>query len=180
MCWRSYCNVRLLTEQQVRLFHFLNRTKWFSAGIFAIIKPRTLNPGCFCTFNCCIRFSLRLSSCFCRFLCLLFCACSYTMFFCVSVLANYPRQFFRGGDSYRVYLPFRIITCRCLLAVVFRTWDLVCINLSFASRDYVCPRMTSICIIRFCPSAWTPRFQRAELCIASARTTLAVSAVAPS
>ena len=34
--------------------------------------------------------------------------------------------------------------------------------------------------IRFCPSAWTPRFQRVELCIASARTTLAVSAVAPS
>ena len=36
------------------------------------------------------------------------------------------------------------------------------------------------CIIRFGPSAWTPRFQRVELCIASARTTLAVSAVAPS
>ena len=34
--------------------------------------------------------------------------------------------------------------------------------------------------IRFCPSAWTPRFERVELCIASARTTLAVSAVAPS
>ena len=42
--------------------------------------------------------------------------------------------------------------------------------------------ITSIthCIIRFCPPAWTPRFQRVELCIASARTTLAVSAVAPS
>ena len=36
------------------------------------------------------------------------------------------------------------------------------------------------CMIQFCPSAWTPRFQRVELCIASARTTLAVSAVAPS
>jgi len=36
------------------------------------------------------------------------------------------------------------------------------------------------CMIRFCPSAWTPRFQKVELCIASARTTLAVSAVAPS
>ena len=32
--------------------------------------------------------------------------------------------------------------------------------------------------IRFCPSAWTPRFERLELCIASARTTLAVSAAA--
>ena len=44
----------------------------------------------------------------------------------------------------------------------------------------MCPRMTSIahCIIRFCPSAWTPRFQGVELCIASARTTLAVSAAA--
>ena len=30
--------------------------------------------------------------------------------------------------------------------------------------------------IRFCPSAWTPRFQRVELCVASAWTTLAVSA----
>ena len=34
--------------------------------------------------------------------------------------------------------------------------------------------------IRFCPSAWTPRFRRVELCIANARTTLAFSAVAPS
>jgi len=42
-----------------------------------------------------------------------------------------------------VDLPFRITTCRFLLAIVFRTWDLVCINLSFASRDFVCPRMTS-------------------------------------
>ena len=40
--------------------------------------------------------------------------------------------------------------------------------------------LDSHCIIRFCPSAWTPRFQEVELCIASARTTLAVSAVAPS
>ena len=33
---------------------------------------------------------------------------------------------------------------------------------------------------RFCPSAWTPRFQRVEFSIASTRTMLAVSAVAPS
>jgi len=33
--------------------------------------------------------------------------------------------------------------------------------------------------IRFCPSVWTPRFERVELCIVSARTTLAISAVAP-
>jgi len=41
----------------------------------------TLTPGCFCVFNCCIHFSLRLPYCFCRFLCLLFCACSCTVFF---------------------------------------------------------------------------------------------------
>ena len=41
-----------------------------------------------------------------------------------------------------VDLPFRIMTCRFLLAIVSRTWDLVCINLSFASRNFVCPRST--------------------------------------
>ena len=40
LCWHRYCNVRLLSEHQVRLFHFLNWTKTFSAGIFAVIKPR--------------------------------------------------------------------------------------------------------------------------------------------
>ena len=86
-----------------------------------------------------------------------------------------------------VDLTFRILTCRFLLAVVSRTWDLVCINLSFASRDFVCARSTATSNnldyalhFRFCPSAWTPRFQKVELCIASAWTTLAVSAVAPS
>jgi len=39
-----------------------------------------------------------------------------------------------------VDLPFRIMTCRFLLAIVSHTWDLVCINLSFASKDFVCPR----------------------------------------
>ena len=47
-----------------------------------------------------------------------------------------------------VDLTFRITTCRSLLAIAFRTWDLVCINLSFASRDFVCTRMTSISIAR--------------------------------
>ena len=41
-------------------------------------------------------------------------------------------------------LTFRITTCRSLLAVAFRAWDLICVNLSFASGDFVCPRMTSI------------------------------------
>ena len=48
-----------------------------------------------------------------------------------------------------VDLTFRIATCRFLLAIVSRSWDLVCINLSFASRDFVCPRMTSIRIALF-------------------------------
>ena len=39
-------------------------------------------------------------------------------------------------------LTFRITNCRFLLAIVFRTWDLVFINLSFASRDFVCARST--------------------------------------
>ena len=40
-------------------------------------------------------------------------------------------------------LPFRLMTCRFLLAIVSRTWDLVCINLSFASREFVCARSTA-------------------------------------
>ena len=93
---------------------------------------------------------------------------------CVRACQHFSVQ----ADEAIVDLTFRITTCRSLLAIAFRACDLVCINLSFASRDFVYPRMTSI-RIRFCPSAWTPRFQR-DLCIASARTTLAVSAVAPS
>jgi len=104
----------------------------------------TLTPGCFCAFNCCIHFSFRLTYCFCRFLCLLFCACSYTVFLRVSSRETIHANFSVGGHSYIVDLPFRITTCRFLLAIVFRTWDLVCINLSFASKDFVCPRMTSI------------------------------------
>jgi len=57
----------------------------------------TLTPGCFCDFNCCIHFSLRLSYCFCRFLCQLFCACSCTVFFCVSVLAKLSTPIFPWG-----------------------------------------------------------------------------------
>jgi len=57
----------------------------------------TLTPGCICAFNCCIHFSLRLPYCFCRFLCLLFCACSCTAFFCVSVLAKLSTPIFPWG-----------------------------------------------------------------------------------
>ena len=117
--------------------------------------PCILHPPCFfcvCSplvvfsaFNCCIHFSLRLTYCFCRFLCLLFCACSCTVFFLrVSSRETIHANFSVGGHSYIVDITFRITTCRSLLAIAFRTQDLVCINLSFASRDFVCPRMTSI------------------------------------
>jgi len=88
-------------------------------------------------------------------------------------------------------LPFRIMTCRFLLAIVSRTWNLICINLSFASRDFVgarsavsafhCVRANDLdfTFLHWNLSAWTPRIQWVELCIASVRTTLAVSIVAP-
>jgi len=102
-----------------------------------------------------------------------FCVCCFVFarmpcFFACQFSQNYPCHFFRGGHSYIVDLPFRITTCRFLLAIVSRSWDLVCINLPFASRDFVCPLMTSIRIIRFCPSAWTPRFQRESSCVSLA------------
>jgi len=87
---------------------------------------------------------------FLPFLCLLFCACSYTVFFLrVSSRETIHANFSVGGHSYIVDITFRITTCRSLLAIAFRTQDLVCINLSFASRDFVCPRMTSIRIALF-------------------------------
>ena len=78
-----------------------------------------------------------------------FCVCCFVLarvpcFFACQFSRNYPHQFFRGGHSYIVDLTFRITTWRFLLTIVFRTWDLVCINVSFTSRDFVCLRMTSI------------------------------------
>jgi len=93
------------------------------------------------------------------------------------LLAQRVKQCFRSI----VDLPFRIMTCRFLLAIASRTWDLVYINLSFASRDFVCARSTA--------STQSPRlrmafgfvhrrghhtFRESSFCIASARTTLAV------
>jgi len=43
-----------------------------------------------------------------------------------------------------VDMPFRITNRRFLLVIVFRSWDLVCINLSFASREFVCARSTAL------------------------------------
>ena len=89
--------------------------------------------------------------------------------------------------TYGIYLkrgivdsPFRITNCRFLLAIVFRTWGLVCINLSFASTEFVCARSTHV-TFEFCPSGWTPRFRESS-CSFLLRMpyTLAVSAIAPS
>ena len=85
-----------------------------------------------------------------------------------------------------VDLTFRILTCCFLLAIVSLTWDLVCINLSFAISCVRAPLRSrnnldyalhhSVLSI----GVDTTLSERVELCIASARTTLAVSAVAPS
>ena len=58
---------------------------------------RVAHPWLFMRRQLCIHFSLHLSYCFCRFLCLLFCACSYTVFFCVSVLAKLSTPIFPWG-----------------------------------------------------------------------------------
>jgi len=87
------------------------------------------------------------------------CLLIYCIFLHVSSRETIHTNFFRGGHSYTADLPFRITTCRFLLAIVFRTWGLVCINLSFASREFVCARSTTFAhdldshCIRFCPLA---------------------------
>jgi len=53
----------------------------------------------------------------------------------------------RGCGSCIVDLPFRITNCRFLLAIVFCTWGLVFINLSFASREF--SNLDSHCIRSF-------------------------------
>ena len=86
------------------------------------------------------------------------CLLVYRVFFACQFSRNYPRQFFVGELSYIVVLTFRITTCRFLLAIVFRKWGLVCINLSFASKEFMCARSTAFAhdfdshCIRFCPS----------------------------
>ena len=46
-----------------------------------------------------------------------------------------------------VDLTFRITTCRSRLAIAFRTWDLVCINLSFASKNPTLVHQTGTTIV---------------------------------
>ena len=55
-------------------------------------------------------------------------------FFACQFSRNYPRHFFHGEHSYIVDLRFRITNCRFLHAILFRTWGLVCMNLSFVSK----------------------------------------------
>ena len=82
-----------------------------------------------------------------------------------------------------MHLTFRITNCR--FPIVFHTLGLVCLNLSLASRDFVCVRSTASAqitsISHFALEVFgvETAFQRVELCIASARTTLAVYYGAP-
>ena len=67
------------------------------ASCIPLALHRVAHPWLFMRRQLCIHFSLHLSYCFCRFLCLLFCACSYTVFFCVSVLAKLSTPIFPWG-----------------------------------------------------------------------------------
>jgi len=104
-----------------------------------------------------------------------------------------------------VLLNIRLLMCRVNCSIVDLTFRIT--NCRFPTRDCIpygevwfvskchsrqgisCvrvplrPRKWSrfrILLSKFCPFRRGPRFQRVELCIASGRTTLAVSAVAPS
>ena len=108
------------------------------------------------------------------------CLLVYRVFAC-QFSRNYPRQFFRGGAflysgfTFSHYdLPFP--TRYCIPYVRSGLYQLV---IRFKGFRVSAHDLDSHCN-RFCPSAWTPRFQGVEFCIASAQTTSAVSAVAPS
>jgi len=71
-------------------------------------------------------------------------------------------------DAGIVDIPFHIMTCRFLLAIAFRTWGLVCIKFSFASREFVwvCSAHSDLDFTlhsKFCQSAWTPCVHWVEL-----------------
>ena len=110
------------------------------------------------------------------------------VFFACQFSRNYSRQFFRGGaflysgfNFSHSDLPFH--TRYCIPYMRSGLYQLVIRVKGFRVCALHCDLAITLithCIIRFCPWAWTPRFQGVELCIASARTTLAVSAVAPS
>jgi len=101
-----------------------------------------------------------------------FCVFSFVpCFFACQFSQNYPRHFPVRGHSYVVDLTF------------FRTWGLVCHSrqgISCARAPLRPRKWPRFGILHWKFTAWTPRFQRVEFCIASARTTLALSAVAPS
>jgi len=87
-----------------------------------------------------------------------------------------------------VDLTFRITNCRfpthnCIPYVRSGLSQLVIRVKGFRVCALHCVRandLDTLCIRSFVLSAWTPRFQRVEFFNANARTTLAVSAVAPS
>jgi len=113
------------------------------------------------------------------FCCFVFARLPY--FFACQFSRNYPRHFFPWGaflysgfnfSHYDLLFPTRY----CIPFVRSGLYQLVIRVKGF--RVYA--HDPDLHCIRCCPSAWTPRYQRVELCIASARTALAVSAVAPS
>jgi len=130
----------------------------------------TIAPGCFSAFNCCISFSLRLT------FSAVFCVCCFVLarvpcfFFACQFSRNYPCQFFRGGaflysgfNFSHSDLPFP--TRCCIPYVRSGLYQLVIRVKGFRVCALHCDlAITSIthCIIRFCPSVWTPRFQRIE------------------
>jgi len=102
------------------------------------------------------------------------CSLEYCVFFCFffawQFSQNYPRQFFRGeaflysGFNFWHYdLPFP--TRYCISFVRSGLYQLVIHVKGFQVSAH---DLDSHCIIRFCPSAWTPRFQRESSCVSLA------------
>jgi len=106
--------------------------------------------------------------------------CTLVLFDCACDMdIGIARREYSGFTFSHYDLPFP--TRYCIPYVRSSLYQLVIRIKRFRVCALHCVRtITSIThCIRFCPSAWTPRFQWVEFCIASARTTLAVSAVTP-
>jgi len=131
---------------------------------------------------------------FCVF-CVL-CLLVYRVFFACQFSRNYPHRFFRGFTFSHYDLPFPTRYCisyvrsglyQLVIRVKgFRVCALHCVRVPLRPRSiasaFHCVRANDLdfAFLHWNLSAWTPRFERVEFCIATARTTLAVSAVAPS
>ena len=99
-----------------------------------------------------------------------FCVCCFVLarvpfFFACQFSRNYPRQFFRGGAflysgfNFSHYdLPFP--TRYCIPFVRSGVYQLVIRVKGFRVSAH---DLDTHCMIRFCPSAWTPRFQKSRV-----------------